>query len=60
MCGIFGVIAQSVINQQELKKLVLHARQRGRDSSGFIYLENDRYQVKIVLHNVCLPKIILP
>jgi len=46
MCGIFGMIAQSIINQQELKRLVLHARQRGRDSSGFIYLENDRYQVQ--------------
>ena len=46
MCGIFGIIAQSFINQQHFKMLALHARQRGRDSSGFIYLENGKYQVQ--------------
>ena len=46
MCGIFGIIAQSKINQKDLKNLVLHARQRGRDSSGFIYFKEDRYQVQ--------------
>jgi glutamine---fructose-6-phosphate transaminase (isomerizing) len=46
MCGIFGMIGQSDINQQDLQKLVSHARQRGRDSSGFIYLNDDRYQVQ--------------
>ena len=46
MCGIFGIIAQSDVKKQDLKKLALHARQRGRDSSGFIYLKDDRYQVQ--------------
>jgi glutamine---fructose-6-phosphate transaminase (isomerizing) len=46
MCGIFGIVSQSDVKQQDLKMLSLHARQRGSDSSGFIYLENDRYQVQ--------------
>ena len=46
MCGIFGIIAQSVINQQDLNKLASHARQRGRDSSGFIYFKNNRYEIQ--------------
>ena len=45
MCGIFGLIGQSVVNQENLKKLVFHARQRGRDSSGLIFYKDERYQV---------------
>lgn len=46
MCGIFGLIASSNINQSHLRKLALHARQRGRDSSGLVYHVGSSYIVK--------------
>jgi hypothetical protein len=46
MCGIFGMISNSGINKSHLAKLAMHARQRGRDSSGLIYHKNDNYVVK--------------
>lgn len=46
MCGIFGIISSNEINHNELRKLTLHARQRGRDSSGLIYHTNNSYSVK--------------
>jgi glutamine---fructose-6-phosphate transaminase (isomerizing) len=45
MCGIFGVIAQKSINTSELKLLVKHSKQRGKDSSGLIFLENNHYTI---------------
>ena len=36
MCGIFGIISPSNINYKDLKILANHARQRGKDSSGYI------------------------
>mgnify|MGYP006199318331 CR=1 FL=1 len=46
MCGIFGFIAKEKVNQENLMVLALHARQRGRDSSGLIYGDPSGYQVK--------------
>jgi len=46
MCGIFGIISDQKINNSHLRKLALHARQRGRDSSGLIYHNNDSYTIK--------------
>lgn len=46
MCGIFGLISQSTVNQDDLKKLALHARQRGRDSSGLVYYSDGKYHVQ--------------
>ena len=46
MCGIFGIISDQNINNSHLRKLALHARQRGRDSSGLIYHNNDSYVIK--------------
>ncbi|UCJ15195.1 hypothetical protein K5Q02_15140 [Pseudomonas sp. MM211] len=46
MCGIFGFIAKGMVNQEKLMTLALHARQRGRDSSGLIYADRSGYQVK--------------
>lgn len=46
MCGIFGIFSNSNINKNHLSTLALHARQRGRDSSGLIYQDSDTYQVK--------------
>lgn len=46
MCGIFGIISQNnKINKNDLKLLVKHARQRGRDSSGLIFLNNNQYDI---------------
>lgn len=46
MCGIFGFIAKEKVNEESLMTLALHARQRGRDSSGLIYADRSGYQVK--------------
>lgn len=46
MCGIFGVISDHEINRDHLWYIALHARQRGRDSSGVIYHDGDAYVVK--------------
>ena len=46
MCGIFGIISESKINRDHLNKLAYHARQRGRDSSGIMYYNDNNYEVK--------------
>lgn len=46
MCGIFGLISDKGINNSHLRRLALHARQRGRDSSGLLYHKGDAYLVK--------------
>lgn len=46
MCGIFGIIAKREVNQAHLNQLAYHARQRGRDSSGFLIHDKGSYQVK--------------
>lgn len=43
MCGIFGIIGTDSDNKENLNKLISAARQRGRDSSGFIYLDKGKY-----------------
>ena len=45
MCGIFGVITNDKVSKQKLKILVNHSKQRGKDSSGLIFFENDTYKV---------------
>lgn len=46
MCGIFGIIAKNKVNQFQLSQLAHHARQRGRDSSGLLIHDKNRYKVK--------------
>ncbi|MCF2857404.1 hypothetical protein L1286_07980 [Pseudoalteromonas sp. SMS1] len=46
MCGIFGVISTGEVVRSEVKELVSHARQRGRDSSGFVFIDESQYKVK--------------
>lgn len=46
MCGIFGVIARNIVSEHDLRILVNHSKQRGKDSSGLIYIDNDIYHVK--------------
>src|SRR5688572_23089748 len=45
MCGIFGIISKDVIKKSDLKELVKHSQQRGKDSSGLIFLKNNQYQI---------------
>jgi glucosamine 6-phosphate synthetase-like amidotransferase/phosphosugar isomerase protein len=45
MCGIFGAISNSEVNKKHLKILVNHSKQRGKDSSGLIYIENDTFKI---------------
>lgn len=44
MCGIFGYIGASLADTK-LEKLAMHARQRGKDSSGLVTIYNDQYIV---------------
>ncbi len=52
MCGIFGIIAPKAINKNELKLLVKHAKQRGKDSSGLIFFKEDRYEIFRADYNI--------
>ncbi|MBA3679564.1 MAG: glucosamine 6-phosphate synthetase [Bacteroidetes bacterium] len=52
MCGIFGIIAPEIINKKDLKLLVKHAKQRGKDSSGLIFLKNDQYNISRADYNI--------
>ena len=45
MCGIFGLISNKSINIKDTKILSNHARQRGKDSSGFLTYSNESYYV---------------
>ena len=43
MCGIFGIISDQNINYKELEILAYHARQRGKDSSGYLEYNNNYF-----------------
>ncbi len=45
MCGIFGIISSSPIDETDLSALAKHAQQRGRDSSGFMSYFDGAYQI---------------
>jgi hypothetical protein len=45
MCGIFGIISSSSIDEGDLSALAKHAQQRGRDSSGLMSYLNGAYQI---------------
>jgi glucosamine--fructose-6-phosphate aminotransferase (isomerizing) len=45
MCGIFGAVGTVSVDKRNLETLVLHARQRGRDSSGLVYHKLGKYKV---------------
>jgi glutamine---fructose-6-phosphate transaminase (isomerizing) len=40
MCGIFGIVSQQKVNKNDLKQLASHSQQRGKDSSGLVFLKN--------------------
>jgi hypothetical protein len=45
MCGIFGTISSSLIDNSKLKALAKHSKQRGTDSSGLIVFKNFKYNI---------------
>lgn len=45
MCGIFGVVSSSPVSRTDLDALVRHSQQRGKDSSGLIFLDGQGYVV---------------
>lgn len=45
MCGIFGQVTNSKINKSNFRKLVSHSEQRGKDSSGLICFEDNKYKI---------------
>ena len=52
MCGIFGQISKTKINKENFDKLVKHSEQRGIDSSGLVYLQDDRYKISRADYNI--------
>jgi glucosamine--fructose-6-phosphate aminotransferase (isomerizing) len=44
MCGIFGVISGSPVIEGELRVLVKHSQQRGKDSSGLLIHDDGCYR----------------
>jgi len=45
MCGIFGVISNSKVDNKDLDVLIKHSQQRGRDSSGMISFSDEQYNI---------------
>lgn len=45
MCGIFGIISNSPVDESGLSVLVKHSQQRGRDSSGLLTNFDGAYHV---------------
>ena len=52
MCGIFGIIAPEAVNKKDLKLLAKHAQQRGKDSSGLIFLKENQFQICRADYNI--------
>lgn len=46
MCGIFGIISDSLKIKADTECLAKHAMQRGRDASGFLYYNSDYKIIK--------------
>ncbi|MDO8307742.1 MAG: glucosamine 6-phosphate synthetase [Actinomycetota bacterium] len=45
MCGIFGIVSNSIVSQRDLRILASHAEQRGKDSSGLLLHGDAGYRV---------------
>lgn len=45
MCGIFGIVSATALLRDDLVRLAAHAEQRGRDSSGLLFLQDGGYHV---------------
>ena len=45
VCGIFGIVSESRIDEAVLKRLARYAEQRGRDSSGLLVHRTQKYDI---------------
>ena len=45
MCGIFGVISKEEVDKKNLLILAKHSRQRGSDSSGLVFSNENGYKI---------------
>ena len=45
MCGIFGIISSRNVDLTDLSILAKNARQRGKDSSGFLKYDGSKYSI---------------
>jgi hypothetical protein len=45
MCGVFGIVSADVSVRDDLTRLATHAQQRGKDSSGLLFLQDGGYQI---------------
>jgi glucosamine--fructose-6-phosphate aminotransferase (isomerizing) len=52
MCGIFGIISTEKIVRKELEVLVHQAEQRGKDSSGLIFIRKDQFHIRRADYNI--------
>lgn len=52
MCGIFGQISKGKIQKDKLESLVKHSEQRGIDSSGLVYYEENSYKIARADYNI--------
>jgi len=64
MCGIFGTVAERGCSIKDIRRLAAFATQRGRDSSGLMYSDGERYvvhrsdeEIERLIRRVRLPKI---
>lgn len=52
MCGIFGVISADGIKHSNLFQLIKHSQQRGKDSSGLVFLDKSDYHINRADYNI--------
>lgn len=51
MCGIFGIVTTGLVKQEMIRTLAKKARQRGRDSSGFVTYKTS-YEITKAEHDI--------
>lgn len=63
MCGIFGIVSTGNVIHKEVSLLARYAQQRGKDSSGLLYISDDQYNlvrasfsIESLLSQVCFKK----
>jgi len=63
MCGIFGIVSTGNVIHKEVSLLARYAQQRGKDSSGLLYISGDQYNlvrasfsIESLLSKVCFKK----
>lgn len=52
MCGIFGVVSESKIDERNLRLIAKHSKQRGSDSSGLFFNSCEGYRVSRANHEI--------